>query len=665
MRKALTGANLNVLRRISYWALGVALLLLVVIATFQAINLQLDLERDERERAAQALEREARLWDEQVREDAHGWLTELADTEDVGRRERRLREDFPWFEGFYLWRRGRRGAVWLHPEPALVEDLPSLNSAPCLVRAHELEGTVPPVDVPDLYRACRSSDNEAVRLFAATEAATRLLAMGTPTEAQEALTESNVPVMRLERAPALGVAPKRMAIRRVLEAEALVLAGRESIAQTILADLGREIARQDGPVLEETIALLDYPVLSQLRALGAEEDAQTLEGERDQAKRRVAAWHEVRDTLASRAEPGAELRVVHDQYEGDFLLVYSELEPGLFGAVQLDEPTLLADLHAGAANATHLSVKSVQGETLIGPDQPHQVETDFPEVLAHLRLGFGPDYLDAARSRYRTAFLSQILPVLVGALIGVGALFARVAADRRQEELLARQREFATRVTHELKTPLAGIRVMAENLEFGATDAETTTAFAGRIITEADKLTHRIDQILAVARTRAPIRPVEYRLDHLVDKVLTDWEPRFQDVGVILSTDLTEVQSILGDPVLMRDAVACLLDNALKYRRDDRTDRRVEVSLRAEDGGHVVLEVVDNGIGVPPAKRRTIFEPFARVEGPGRGKAGGHGLGLSFVADAVRAQRGSVECTDGIEGGARFTVRLPTVTSRS
>ena len=70
-------------------------------------------------------------------------------------------------------------------------------------------------------------------------------------------------------------------------------------------------------------------------------------------------------------------------------------------------------------------------------------------------------------------------------------------------------------------------------------------------------------------------------------------------------------------------------------------------------------------IGVPSGKRRSIFEPFARVEGPGRGKAGGHGLGLSFVADAVRAQRGSVECTDGIEGGARFTVRLPTVTSRS
>lgn len=656
--------NPNVLRRLSYWALGIALLLLVVIATFQAINLQLDLERDERERAQQDLEREAGIWDEQVRERARGWLLELADTEDVTRRERRLRQDFLWFEGFYLWRRGTRGTVWLHPEPVLVEDLPALNSAPCVVAAHLQEPTTRPADVPALYRACKTVENEAVRLFAATEAATRLLAMGNPTEAQAALEESGVPVMTLQRAPSLGIAPKRMAIRRVLEAEALVLAGREGVARTILADLGREIAAQNGPVLAETISLLDYPVLSQLRELGAVAEVADLEVERDQALRRVAAWHEVRDTLASRAEPGAELRVVHDQYDSDFLLVYSELEPGLFGAVQLDEPTLLADLHAGATDNEHLSVKSQYGDTLIGERTEHMVETDFPDTLAHLRLGYGPAYMAAARSRYRAAFLSQILPVLVGALIGIGALFARVAADRRQEELLVRQREFATRVTHELKTPLAGIRVMAENLEFGATDAETTTAFAGRIITEADKLTHRIDQILAVARTRAPVRPVAYRLDQLVDRVLADWAPRFDDAGMLLKSDIAMVGMVNGDPVLMRDAVVCLLDNALKYRRSDRMDGLVKVSLRPERG-QLVLEVVDNGIGVPVGKRKTIFEPFARVEGPGRGKAGGHGLGLSFVADAVRAQKGTVECSDGISGGTRFTVRLPSETLRS
>ena len=650
--------NTHVLRRLSYWALGIALLLLVVIATAQAIDMQLDLERDELERAQLDLEREARIWDAAIAERAHAWLQELADTEDVPRREERLREDWPWFEGFYLWRRGRSGPLWLHPSPALVEDLPALNSAPCLVAAHAKEPRTPPAQVPDLYRACKDSPDEAVRLFAATEAATRLLAMGNPTEAQRALQESGVPVLELSVAPTRGIASRRMAIRRVLEAEAVIMAGRAPVARTILADLGREIALQDGPVLEETIALLDFPVLAQLRSLDAEREVAELEQAREKALRRVAAWHEVRDTLASRAEAGAELRMVHDQYEGHYLLVYSELEPGLFGAVQLDQPTLLADLHTNASNPEHLSVKSQYGVTLVGMDDEHQVEAGFPVMLTHLRLGYSPAYMVAARSRYRSAFLSQILPVFVGALIGVGALFARVAADRRQEELLVRQREFATRVTHELKTPLAGIRVMAENLELGA-DASTTTAFAGRIISEADKLTSRIDEILAAARTRAPIRPVEYRVGPLVQHILREWSPRFSDAHVLLRSDLGPVSPVMGDPVLMRDAVVCLLDNALKYRRTDRMDSLVEVRLRQE-GSTAVLEVVDNGIGVPEAKRKVIFQPFARVEGPRRGKAGGHGLGLSFVSDAVKAQRGSVECGEGLAGGARFTVRLPT-----
>ena len=397
-------------------------------------------------------------------------------------------------------------------------------------------------------------------------------------------------------------------------------------------------------------------MLAQLRSLNAEVEVAELELSRAKALSRVAAWHEVRDTLASRADAGADLRMVHDQYEGHYLLVYSELEPGLFGAVQLDQPTLLADLHASAANHEHLSVQAQNGDVLIGPDELQQVQAGFPLLLTHLRLGYSPNYM--ARSRYRSAFLSQILPVLVGALIGVGALFARVTADRQQEELLVRQREFATRVTHELKTPLAGIRVMAENLELGA-DEGTTVAFAARIITEADKLSGRIDEILAAARTRAPIRPVEYSLEPLMQRIVREWTPRYADAHILLRTTLGPTAPVVGDPVLLRDAVVCLLDNALKYRRTDRMDALVEVSLRQE-GRSAVIEVRDNGIGVPEAKRKVIFQPFARVEGPRRGKAGGHGLGLSFVADAVKAQRGTVECGEGIAGGARFTVRLPT-----
>jgi two-component system sensor histidine kinase AdeS len=73
---------------------------------------------------------------------------------------------------------------------------------------------------------------------------------------------------------------------------------------------------------------------------------------------------------------------------------------------------------------------------------------------------------------------------------------------------------------------------------------------------------------------------------------------------------------------------------------------------------HAIVEVVDNGLGVPPKLRKEIFQEFVRVEGPNRGLAGGHGLGLAQVARTAAAHGGDVVCTEGLDGGARFSLRL-------
>ena len=147
-------------------------------------------------------------------------------------------------------------------------------------------------------------------------------------------------------------------------------------------------------------------------------------------------------------------------------------------------------------------------------------------------------------------------------------------------------------------------------------------------------------------------------IEALLDGALDEWEPRFEDAGVELIRDLEPVGTAFGDPALMRDAMVCLLDNAIKYKRDDRQSV-VQVNLRSLND-QAELSVSDNGIGVPKRKREDIFQPFVRVEGPDRGLSGGHGLGLSFVNDAVESQKGSVRCEEGIAGGARFVLRLPT-----
>ncbi len=653
------------IRNISYWALGIALVLLVAMGAYQAWRLQRDLESREVQRAEQDLRRQAQVWDEAVSQRAGAWLQDLGEQPDIASRQLYYRGTVPWFDSYYLWELapGQLGPDLVFPTRVPVEDLPTLNSSPCIRQAHLRADALPRSEAPRLFRACSRDPDPRVALFASTEAATRLLALGRADEAVAALSESGVPLDLAPRAAAAeGLAPRRIVLRRLTHAEALRSAGRDRFAVALLTELAEDIVYLDGPELEQTLDLVQVPILTTLRELGALETVTRLEGQQRSAERRLAAWREVEGTLSLRAERGADRRVVRDQYGSGYLLVYSEIAPGVFGAVQLDQPVLVRELLSSSELDIVITDPSGERFGASGPGQEVAVSVSFPRMMSHLQLGYPQSYMNEVAQRYRAQFFSQLLPILVGGIIGVAALAARVTADRREIELLDRQREFATRVTHELKTPLAGIRVMAENLEMGAAgDAETIRAFSGRILAETDKLTTRIDEILNVARSRQPARPLPYDPKELVDGVLREWAPRFGDAGVVLVREVNSVGQATGDVPMLRDAVVCLLDNALKYRRPDRFDPRVVVRLN-RDGPDAVLEIIDNGLGVPAGKRKVIFQAFARVEGPGRGKAGGHGLGLSFVADTASNHGGEVACTSGIEGGARFVLRLPLVT---
>jgi signal transduction histidine kinase len=238
-------------------------------------------------------------------------------------------------------------------------------------------------------------------------------------------------------------------------------------------------------------------------------------------------------------------------------------------------------------------------------------------------------------------------------------VFVRYTADRQERALRTRQQEFATRVTHELKTPLAGIRLMAENLEMGAVnDPQTAKEFAGRIVGESDRLTQRVNEILQAAREPAGPERVDIDLQDLLLDLVEEWEPRFDDAGMILHTELGRCAIVRANRTALRDAIANLLDNALKYRRSDIPDPQATLRL-IQEAKQAVIEVEDNGLGVPESKRKSIFERYSRVEGPGRGKAGGHGLGLAFAKEAIVAHKGRIQCNEGLEGGACLTVRIP------
>jgi signal transduction histidine kinase len=195
---------------------------------------------------------------------------------------------------------------------------------------------------------------------------------------------------------------------------------------------------------------------------------------------------------------------------------------------------------------------------------------------------------------------------------------------------------------------------------FGSDDERRS--MAQRIVDEADRLSARVDEVLSVARERTIPDPVPFDPEEVLFEVIDQWGPRYDASGLELAAELDPTDMVSGDPVALRDAVSCLLDNALKYRREDRDDGKVWLVL-AQDGQKVRIEVTDNGLGVPKAMRKSIFERFVRVEGPNRGKAGGHGLGLHQVQEIVKAHKGQIACADGVDGGARFVIHLPAVRS--
>jgi signal transduction histidine kinase len=331
----------------------------------------------------------------------------------------------------------------------------------------------------------------------------------------------------------------------------------------------------------------------------------------------------------------------------------------MMAAVQVDQEALLKKLSGVTGEPAWLFLDA-EGESIDGRSEVRAediwVQVPFGKLFPHLRAGRTHGEPVTRKARMVWA-ISQIAPIVLVLFLGWLALASRVRADRRREELYQRQQDFIARVTHELKTPLAGIRLMAETLEMGAVeDPEQRATFLGRILHESERLGARIDEVLRVARQSTPPKKRPLSPGALAHAVVEDWLIRFAEAGAVLSLEIDDLPNLEADEDLLVDALNNLLSNALKYRREDR-DHRCIFSL-SRDGGFTVFEVTDNGLGVPAGLRKTIFERFARVEGDGRGRSGGHGLGLSFVAETAAAHGGSIECREGIDGGSRFVLRL-------
>ncbi len=583
-------------------------------------------------------------------------FSELAAADDIGALETRARRD-PLIDAIYLWDRDDL----VFPPPAIEADLGALRREACMRVDPGATGDA--VKVAAAHVRCYRSENPQLALFALSESVEMLLDQEQLLVASDHL--SSVPGLHrrsLTQARLLGLDVRLLAGVRLQEARARHAEGRSALAQNWVVDLAKDIARLDGPELDRVLDLTNFPIPQDLRAYGGPGPELPDEAEElvRRAHRRRDAWRELEgESIATPNTPGpGEFpRVIVDPLDDPPWLVFvSRLGVGeLYGAVQVDQTELVREVLVGA-RSPHLSIREANGRVLAGSRDELLLEVPFPRLLPHLRVGLSTAAI-AGDSASTGTLVRRFGPFAAAICIGLAALWALIRNDRQQELLLERQRDFVARVSHELKTPLAGIRLMAENLEIGAyRDEAQREAFAGRIVQEADRLTARVNEVIRAATRPEDAVPVETDVDAMVAELVTAWKPRLQAVGAELILELSPVGRVTLMPVLMRDALNNLLDNALKYRKGDVGG---QIWLRARRQGRVVVfEVEDDGLGVPASLRKSIFERFRRVEGGGRGKAGGHGLGLSFVAETARLHGGKVVCVEGVAGGAKFILRI-------
>ena len=230
-------------------------------------------------------------------------------------------------------------------------------------------------------------------------------------------------------------------------------------------------------------------------------------------------------------------------------------------------------------------------------------------------------------------------------------------SDRLQTIEDARRR-FVSDASHELKTPLAGIRLLSDSiLQTEDMDHATVREFVGDIEQETDRLTRITENLLRLTRLDSGIEEVTQpvALAPVIERAVRMLRLIAKEREVELSYEIQYSGVVLANVDDMHQVVYNLAENAIKY---NRKGGYVCITLDCERGW-CILKVEDNGIGIPPEDMPRIFDRFYRVDKMRSRAAGGTGLGLSIVADTVHHRGGTIEVFAREGGGSIFTVRLP------
>lgn len=316
------------------------------------------------------------------------------------------------------------------------------------------------------------------------------------------------------------------------------------------------------------------------------------------------------------------------------------LEAGSLGVVVADEDGEIVFRNQIATRF----VEARHGDALVGGAMEEMIAEAVRGVADHRTLElFGPP-------RRVVHLTSEPLRGAAGALVVVEDISERHRLD-------AVRRDFVANISHELKTPVGALGILAETL-VGEEDRDVADRLASRMQLEAMRVGRTIDDLLQLSRIEASVAP-ENEIISVAD-VLNDAADRTRASAELRSVAVEvdppdEALEIVGDPRQLTSAVSNLCDNAIKYSDADQT---VRLGARS-DGDWVCIDVIDRGMGIPARDLERIFERFYRVDRARSRDTGGTGLGLAIVRHVVQNHEGEVRLTSREGKGSHFTLRFP------
>jgi two-component system sensor histidine kinase SenX3 len=243
--------------------------------------------------------------------------------------------------------------------------------------------------------------------------------------------------------------------------------------------------------------------------------------------------------------------------------------------------------------------------------------------------------------------------------------FAVVIVDDQSEQarMEASRRDFVANVSHELKTPVGAMGLLAEALLASADDPEAVRPFAERVLVEANRLANMIGELIELSRLQGadPLPDLAaVDVDGVVNEAISRHKVAADNAEITITTDAPSGFRVLGDEPLLVTALANLVSNAIAYSPHGAP---VSISRRRQDG-FVEIAVTDRGIGIARKDQQRVFERFFRGDKARSRATGGSGLGLAIVKHVAANHNGTISLWSQPGTGSTFTLAIPAYPGR-